>query len=519
MLFNSYFFIFVFLPLTLYGFFKLGTITSNKACLIWLVLTSFVFYGWFNPYFLFIIVFSIVVNAAIAKQLIKNQQKRLLIAGIVLNLGLIGIFKYAQFATDNICWLFDLSAPDLKIALPLAISFFTFQQIAFIVDCYHGKVKKSDFLSYCLFIVFFPQLIAGPIVQHHQVISQFENKRINKINMQNIALGLSIFVVGLFKKVLFADNCASFANPIFLAAEQGIALTFFESWWGAIAYTLQLYFDFSGYSDMAIGLALLFNVKLPINFNSPYKAINIIDFWRRWHITLSTFLRDYLYIPLGGNRKGVFQRHLNLLITMLLGGFWHGASWNFVIWGALHGSYLVINHSWRTFRQSYLEHDLNQSTWIGKTLSRLLTIFCVIIAWVFFRAGTLDAALNMLKTMMGLNGISLIQSLGVKFEKITPWLMQHGITFNGLFTNELTDLKSATFLMIPLWMIILFLPNSQQCILSQSRYSSFWQNNLSTKGGVAILQKNTLSAILIGIMGMLSIICLAKASDFIYYQF
>ncbi len=518
MLFNSYLFIFLFLPLTLYGFYQIGKVVNAKASLIWLIVTSLVFYGWFSPSFVLLISLSILVNAAIGKRLIWHPHKVLLFMGIVFNLSLIGIFKYAQFVADNISWLLNLSAPNLKMVLPLAISFFTFQQIAFIVDCYQGKVKACDFLRYCLFIVFFPQLIAGPIVQHHQVIPQFENKYFNKINMQHIALGLSIFIVGLFKKVIFADNCAVFANPIFQAAEQGIELTFFESWWGAIAYTLQLYFDFSGYSDMAIGLALLFNIKLPINFNSPYKALNIIDFWRRWHITLSTFLRDYLYIPLGGNRKGTFHRHQNLMITMLLGGIWHGASWNFVIWGALHGSYLVINHSWRSFRQNVLKQDLSQSTLLGKYSSQLLTILCVIIAWVFFRAPSFSGAMHMLKTMSGLNGISLLQSFATKLGSFTPWLNQHGVTFNGLFANELTDLRSATFIMIPLWMIILLLPNSQQTILSQPKVSSFWHLTVS-KNHLLVWKKNTISAIFIGILGMLSILCLAKASDFIYYQF
>ncbi|MCS5712325.1 MBOAT family O-acyltransferase [Candidatus Berkiella aquae] len=518
MLFNSYSFIFLFLPIAVFGFYRLGNRFNPKVSLIWLIVASAIFYGWFSPGFLLLLLLSIVVNAIIGKKLIAQKNRSLLITGLVFNLGLIALFKYAHFLAENVAWLLGTQAPTFKIMLPLAISFFTFQQIAFIVDCYHGKVKIFHFLQYCLFIVFFPQLIAGPIVQHHQMIPQIERPHFNRIKMQHIALGLSIFIVGLFKKVIFADNCALFANPIFEAAGKGIELTFFESWWGAIAYTLQLYFDFSGYSDMAIGLALLFNIKLPLNFNSPYKALNIIDFWRRWHITLSTFLRDYLYIPLGGNRKGTYQRQLNLMITMLLGGIWHGASWNFVIWGGLHGLFLMINHSWRTFRQKVLRHDLAISSWQARALSQLMTLFCIVIAWVFFRASTFAEAKQMLSAMLGMNGISLIQSLKSSLGTFTPWLMSHGVTFDGLFANELADLRQATAILIPLWIVVLFLPNSQQFLLSHTRLAQDFMLTMTTGQRLA-WKSNTIWAIFIGLLGMISILCLAKASDFIYYQF
>lgn len=518
MLFNSYSFIFLFLPIALVIFYRLGKLPDPKISILWLILASLVFYGWFSPHFVLLIALSILVNIIIGKRLIKQQNKTLLIVGLIFNLGLIIVFKYAQFIADNLAWLCRVQAPSFNIVLPLAISFFTFQQIAFIVDCYQGKVTSCDFLKYCLFIVFFPQLIAGPIVQHHQVIPQLNHKMFNKVQYEHIALGLSVFIVGLFKKVILADNCAVFANPIFSAAELGIPLTFFESWWGAIAYTLQLYFDFSGYSDMAIGLALLFNITLPINFHSPYKAVNIIDFWRRWHITLSTFLRDYLYIPLGGNRNGPIQKHINLLITMLLGGFWHGASWNFVIWGGLHGTYLIINHSWRSFRQRYLGHELNQVSLLGKLCSHTLTLFCIIIAWVFFRAKTFAGAKHLLATMFGFNGISLMQSLKNHCGTYAIWLSEHGVHFNGLFANELADYRSATFLFLALIMMVLFSPNSQQLLLTKFIHTK--ENTpLQYLRSVLVWQKNMTWAIAIGILGMLSVLCLAKASDFIYYQF
>ena len=336
----------------------------------------------------------------------KIIKKIILILGITLNLGLIGYFKYANFFVENLNYLLrsDLNLP--PIVLPLAISFFTFQQIAYLVDAYQGETKEYSLLKYTLFVCFFPQLIAGPIVHHKDILHQFSKSSTSRFSSQHLAVGLTIFMTGLFKKVVFADSIAEFANLAFNAAANGIHLTFSEAWVGSLAYTLQLYFDFSGYSDMAIGAAFMFGIRLPLNFNSPYKAVSISDFWRRWHITLSNFLRDYLYIPLGGSRKGNIRRYSNLIITMLLGGLWHGAGWTFIFWGGLHGAYLVVNHLWRSLRQS-LGQDLKQDGWLLRGVGWFVTFLAVVISWVFFRASSFETAVDIIRAMAGFNGISL----------------------------------------------------------------------------------------------------------------
>jgi len=350
MLFNSYQFIFLFLPITLLGFHLLGKEGYNRTAIAWLVGASLFFYGWWNPAYLALILFSIVFNYGVGVSLgyapNSPKKKSVLFLGVASNLGLLGYYKYANFFIENINVITGAEIVLDQIILPLAISFFTFQQIAYLVDVYRDKVKEHNFLHYCLFVTFFPQLIAGPIVHHKEMLPQFAQAITYRLRAKHLAVGFTIFVIGLFKKVVLADGIAVYATPVFEIAEFNVALTFFEAWGGALAYSFQLYFDFSGYSDMAIGIARMFGIRLPLNFNSPYKAISIIDFWRRWHLTLSRFFRDYVYIPLGGQRKGEIRRLVNLAITMLLGGLWHGAGWTFVFWGGLHGLFLVINHIW-----------------------------------------------------------------------------------------------------------------------------------------------------------------------------
>ena len=335
MLFNSYEFIFLYLPVVFIGFFFIGRYNFRFAAL-WLAAVSLFFYGWWNPKFVVLLLGSILFNFGagylISHAKIAEKSKSIFFISIIANLALLGVFKYANFfiATAN---TFGTQWDSLDIILPLGISFFTFTQIAYLVDVYRGIAREYDFIYYLLFVTWFPHLIAGPVLHHKQMMPQFASPSIYKPNPESIAVGLTLFSFGLFKKVMLADQFALYANPVFADAAKGAQPMFNEAWIGVLAYTLQLYFDFSGYSDMAIGLSRIFNVKLPLNFDSPYKAGNIIDFWRRWHMTLSKFLRDYLYVPLGGNRKGPTRRHLNLLATMLLGGLWHGAGWNFVLWG------------------------------------------------------------------------------------------------------------------------------------------------------------------------------------------
>lgn len=374
MLFNSYEFIFAFLPITFFIYFFLNKKRLGELSKGFLVASSLFFYAWWNIAYLPIILCSMIFNYCFGMELnksdVKISKKAILIVAIAANLALLGYFKYSDFLIDNLNFAFNLHIHSLNLLLPLAISFFTFQQIAYLVDSYSGgSTKEYNFLNYCLFVTFFPQLIAGPIVHHKEVMPQFGNLKSKVPNYKNIALGIFVFSLGLFKKVLIADTFAVWASNGFDKAE---ILSLIEAWVTSLSYTFQLYFDFSGYCDMAIGAALLFNIKLPINFNSPYKASDIQDFWRRWHITLSRFLRDYVYIPLGGNRKGRARTYLNLMLTFIIGGIWHGAGWTFIFWGFLHGLALMIHRFW---------HNLGFR--MNKVLAWFITFNFVNIAWVF----------------------------------------------------------------------------------------------------------------------------------------
>ena len=348
MLFNSYLFIFLFLPVALAGYFALGRV-GNLAPVVWLALASLVFYSVGNWQYVPLLVASIAFNyligyLLIARQLRPSSRFAVLTAGVAGDLLVLGIFKYAGFLAVNFNAMFSTGFV-VNILLPVGISFYTFTQIAFLVDAYRGKVARYALPHYALFVTYFPHLIAGPILHHKDMIPQFERKETKRPDPHLILCGLIIFAIGLFKKTCLADSI----QPLVSLAFGPSAPSFDQAWIGALAYTFQLYFDFSGYSDMAIGISLMFGIFLPLNFNSPYKATSIIDFWRRWHMTLSQFLRDYLYISLGGNRRGRVLRYVNLMITMLLGGLWHGAAWTFVAWGALHGVYLCINHAWNNY--------------------------------------------------------------------------------------------------------------------------------------------------------------------------
>ena len=371
------------------------------------------------------------------------SKKSILIFGIVSNLALLGYFKYADFFIENFNFISGSNVNLLHMVLPLAISFFTFQQIAYLVDSYRGETKEYDFLNYALFVTFFPQLIAGPIVHHKEMMPQFASKWNMVKNYRNIALGLFIFSIGLYKKVVIADTFAVWATAGF---DTATTLNFFEAWATSLSYTFQLYFDFSGYTDMAIGIALLFNIKLPINFNSPYKALSIQDFWRRWHITLSRFLRDYIYIPLGGNKKGNFRTYTNLMATFILGGFWHGAGWTFLFWGFLHGLSLAIHRLWQTL-------GFKMWTW----LAWLITFNFVNIAWVFFRAKEWDDALRILSSMFSLDNIVI----DMKFKEKLIFLENYGIEFNRVTENLEGGSDIINFLIMS-FLIVLLSKNSME---------------------------------------------------------
>jgi len=405
MVFSSLEFIYLFMPPVLAVFFLLRRLNWEKGIIWWLIISSLVFYGWWSPLHLILLLLSVGINFGLHKVIQNTGSKLTLILGTIGNLATLGYFKYADFFIGNFNLFTEAQAPLLHVVLPLAISFFTFQQISFLYDTYAGNVVKCDFARYCLFVVFFPQLIAGPIVLQKHTIPQFKMSVFRHQAFLNFSVGITLFVIGLFKKIVLADGIAPIANNVFGLADAGEAVPMEAAWMGAIAYSFQIYFDFSGYCDMALGIARMFGIRLPLNFNSPYKSLSIIDFWRRWHITLSTFLRDYLYFPLGGNRKGVFRRYLNLTATMILGGLWHGASWNFVIWGALHGLYLIFNHAWRGLGLPQMGHTYLSPS-VYRLLARAVTLLAVIVAWVFFRAESFSGASNVIAGMFGLTSYS-----------------------------------------------------------------------------------------------------------------
>ncbi len=506
MLFNSYEFLFIFLPISVIFYYFIHRHSSREAAILWLVSASLFFYGWWNPLYLILITGSILFNYHLGKQLAVAQKgvvgKSQLAFGICVNLTLLAYFKYANFFADNLSAATGFDFTLEMIILPLAISFFTFQQISYLVDVYQQKTHEYRFLHYCLFVTFFPQLIAGPIVHHKEMLPQFIQKAQNPVILNNIAIGLSIFTLGLWKKVVLADGIAPYSNTVFNAADSGTSIVFIEAWLGALAYTLQLYFDFSGYSDMAIGAARLFGIILPNNFNSPYKSLNITDFWRRWHMTLSRFLRDYLYIPLGGNRKGTARRNINLLITMLLGGLWHGAGWNFVIWGGLHGVYLIINHAWRALFTKHLE----KLGIVYTAFSFSLTLFAVVIAWVFFRAQTIEGALEMLSAMLGFNGITLTNSTANILNKLL------GLNISGA-GSEIINIGPSIIWISALLFISTVLPNTQQIMHKfnptlEKPKPSWLTWSPSKPWGIAI-----------GLLASISVLSLTQFSEFLYFQF
>lgn len=398
LLFNSYSFLFLFLP-AVWMLFRIASLFSwSKGAISILFLGSLVFYGYWNPAYLMLILISIIGNYFLGRWISVEKKHRKLITalGIGANLLSIAYFKYAGFLVENINWATNAGIEIGEIVLPLGISFFTFQQIAFLADSYKGEVKEKSFLNYALFVCFFPQLIAGPIVHYKEMMPQFSKESTFRFSYENISAGVIVFGLGLFKKVVIADTLSPWAINLF----DGDALPIMaDAWIGVMAYTLQIYFDFSGYSDMAIGLGKFFNINIPVNFHSPYKSTSIIDFWRTWHMTLSRFLKDYLYIPLGGNRNGQPRRYVNLMITMVLGGLWHGAAWTFVIWGALHGVYLCINNGWLALGKKFPKLKLN------KVVAWALTFLSVSVAWVFFRAPSLERAMQIFEGMIGTHGI------------------------------------------------------------------------------------------------------------------
>lgn len=515
MLFNSPIFVFLFLPITLLGFHLICQKDRHEMAVGWLVGASLFFYGWWNPMYLGLMLLSILFNYSVGIMLSKRSHQSTLIGGVIVNLGILGYFKYANFFVDTINTVTGSSVILNTIILPLAISFFTFQQITYLVDAYRGETKSYTFLHYCVFVTFFPQLIAGPIVHHKEMLPQFMKGKLQKLKSEHLAVGVTIFMMGLFKKVIIADGIAVHATPVFEAAQLGSSLTFLEAWGGALAYSFQLYFDFSGYSDMAIGLARMFGITLPVNFFSPYKASSIIDFWNRWHITLSKFLRDYLYIPLGGNRKGIPRRYANLMITMLLGGLWHGAGWTFVIWGGLHGFYLVINHGWRLLKKQ-IRIPMVGSV-LGLFAGRILTFLSVVFSWVVFRAESWDGSLQMYKGMLGMNGFSFPALFENKLSILHTWFPDTLIVANGLgqFGDNFALIK-IFLLLILVW----YMPNTLEWMQRQKPALGLEGYPIKPLKNIWMQwQPNIVWAFIVTVISVLSVLSLSKVSEFLYFQF
>lgn len=424
-LFNSYEFTFGFLPAALIIFGLLARSGYMRATAAFIILASLFFYGWWNWHYLFLFGFSVgfnylwslilaPANAGYAAGRSAKARRVLLGIGVAVNLALLGYFKYRNFAVSSAGVLLGTHWKLPPLVLPLAVSFFTFEQITYLSAASNGEPGTGDFISYCMFIAFFPHLIAGPIVRYNEIYPQFNRDTRFALTAANLSDGLMIFAIGLFKKVIIADTFRDIVDPIF--GHPG-PVSFGDAWGAALGFALQIYFDFSGYSDMAIGLARMFGVRFPENFDSPYKSRDLVQFWRRWHITLSFFLRDYLYIPLGGNRRGELRHYLNLMITMVLGGLWHGANWTFVTWGTLHGLGLSLNHVRRKAKWKFPD-----------AVAWVITFVFVTVAWVFFRAETFREAAFLLRGMAGLaSGPGLIHKYSIGFHEFVRIAIALGI--------------------------------------------------------------------------------------------
>ncbi len=493
-LFNSYEFIFLFLPITIIGFFLVSKKRRQYGTL-WLVLASFFFYGWWDYHYVPLLAASICFNYWVGKHLealaagyeipkggavTKDMpqaaaRKGWLIFGIVVNVALLGYFKYTDFFLGTVNAVAGTDWFDLPhIVLPLGISFFTFTQTAYLVDAYRGQAKNQSFLTYCEFVTIFPHLIAGPIINHKEMIPQFVAEKTFRVDWHNVSVGLAILIMGLFKKVAIADKLSPWVGGVFSHAD---SLTFIEAWFGVLAYTLQLYFDFSGYSEMAIGLGLMINLRLPQNFDSPYQSRSIIDFWRRWHMTLGLWVKNYLYIPMGGNRHGQLKKMRNLFVSMLIIGLWHGAGWTYVFWGAWHGVMLMVNHLWRS-----LHINLPQA------LCWLMTITGVIIGWVFFRAASFGEAQSILYAMTDFQSIVLPAFC----EKALGFLSAFGVTFSAAHV-----VSTKQFLeVVALFVVVVFIPNPLRVVQQYFKENNKWLLVLTALLVYALLKLNSYSEFL-----------------------
>lgn len=505
MLFNSHIFIFVFLPIVLTGHYVVGKVGFVKLSQLWLLIASMVFYGWWDCLYLLLLILSLTINFYVASKISANPiwAKPLMIGGLIYNVMLLFIFKYYYFVLNSILYIAGHQYDKKQLILPLAISFYTFIQIAYLVDTFNGRAKRYSFIEYSLFVTFFPHLIAGPIVHHYEIIPQFKRSVTFKFVPQLLASGVLLFVIGLMKKLTLADPIGDLAAPVFALAE-GSPPPMATAWLAAIAFGLGLYFDFSAYSDMAIGLARMFGVVFPYNFNSPYKATSVIDFWRRWHMTLSRFLRDYVYIPLGGGRHGAARRYTNLMATMLIGGIWHGAGWTFLLWGFLHGVFLLVNHAWRELAGT--RQQSHPTSGLGSAVCWFATMLAVFVSWVPFAAPNFASAKAVLMGMVGVQGFIASGAVESVF-----------LTLNGGILSALriifVDCYSYTLTFVAI-IIVMVAPNSQDIVDSSA---DDWVS--INYGNWLFYQRGIIAGGVAGVMFVAAVALLADVKEFIYFQF
>lgn len=486
MLFNSYAFLFAFLPATCLVYFSLNRWVPGRAGLVWLFAASCFFYAYWNWRFLPLLLGSILFNFAVGRLLQQQAQTPAappplagLVVGVVANLALLGYFKYADFFVANVDALLGAHWLLPHVILPLGISFFTFTQIAFLVDAHRGWSRELSFINYGLFVSFFPHLLAGPILHHAEMMPQFAEAENKRFNASNFWVGMTLLIVGLAKKVLVADEIAPWASAGFGHAAQ---VEFIDAWMAALAYTLQIYFDFSGYTDMALGMAWMLNIRLPLNFASPYQSRNIQEFWRRWHMTLSRFLRDYLYIPLGGNRRGPRLALLFVLTTFALGGLWHGANWTFVAWGVFNGLGVIA------------VQVMDKAGWsLPRGAAWAATVVFTIVAWVFFRASNLDDALHIIAVMFGARGAGMRPAIA----EWAPVFNRATYTWTGAGANLATLWTGA--IMAGACTIAWFAPNSQTLLVR-------WQWSVQL-------------ALFIALLALAALLNLNRVTEFLYFNF
>jgi alginate O-acetyltransferase complex protein AlgI len=536
-LFNSSAFLLYFLPVVLAGFIFLSSFRWQRLAGAWVTGASLFFYGWWNPIYLPLLAGSMAFNYALGGYLVRRRNRALLIVGIAANVLLLGYYKYTGFLVQAVDQATGLDWTIPNIVLPLAISFFTFQQIAYLVDAHDGTVVEHDFLNYCLFITFFPHLIAGPITHHREMFPQFNDPDTFRPKLENLAVGLTLFLIGLFKKVVIADTMGTYARPVYEAAADGVSLSFLESWCGALSYALQIYFDFSGYTDMAIGVGLMFGISLPPNFDSPFKARNIIDFWSRWHMTLTRFVTAYIYNPIVVRMtRNRAQRGLSLpkrgrvtpgafvsliafptIFSMFVIGIWHGAGWQFAVFGLLHGIFLTVNHAWHQVKVR-MGLPLESNHPLAVAASVLLTFVCVVIALVFFRAESVSAALSLLAGMAGVNGLVIPERL-TDLPVVADIDDALGLPSAELEYFGLVELNWIIALLAAVWI----LPNAQQWLRHYKTALVTEQRMHWLQAAYPILAWRPASLIgfLLGGVGFFVVLRAISAAptEFLYFQF